>query len=384
MVGNGLAGQPGPPPPPGSPGQYHLTLQITGPRADNLFSQALTPPDGPSLPQTSFESIDIGTAQVRDPWHGTDENPVYWTTGRATWTFTRAYNGTPGDWHLHDGESNNTGDYVLPIGNNANFSHDLGYWAPEARLRTLQISLSRWATDTAPRLWLRQRDGWSAQVTALGTVDWPSVSADGRVWSDSAFTFNAETYIRDEVDYWLYDEETGEESPYNTTNLIGWFALPTPSGLSGMITAQGVAELQWPLVSPPASIEGGFEIQRKLSGETVWQTIGTISANSVDNNNLMHYPDSSLVFNKTHSYRVRYTFGPRHSAGSNVAALTGWLDSDGDGLAGALEISLGTDPNNPDSDGDTVSDGDEVAAGTDPLNPAPTLTILGPAGASLN
>ena len=46
------------------------------------------------------------------------------------------------------------------------------------------------------------------------------------------------------------------------------------------------------------------------------------------------------------------------------------LDSDGDGLSDADEITRGTDPTNPDSDGDGLTDGDEVYVYlTDPLNP---------------
>ncbi len=44
------------------------------------------------------------------------------------------------------------------------------------------------------------------------------------------------------------------------------------------------------------------------------------------------------------------------------------VDSDGDGLSDAQEISLGTDELNPDTDGDGFSDGVEVASGSDPLN----------------
>ena len=45
------------------------------------------------------------------------------------------------------------------------------------------------------------------------------------------------------------------------------------------------------------------------------------------------------------------------------------LDGDGDGLTDCTELSLGTDPDNPDSDGDGLNDGDEVNVhGTDPLD----------------
>jgi len=42
-------------------------------------------------------------------------------------------------------------------------------------------------------------------------------------------------------------------------------------------------------------------------------------------------------------------------------------DADGDGLADALEMVLGTNPNLPDTDSDGLDDGDELALGTDPL-----------------
>lgn len=48
-------------------------------------------------------------------------------------------------------------------------------------------------------------------------------------------------------------------------------------------------------------------------------------------------------------------------------------DSDGDGLADALENLVGTQPGRRDSDGDGVSDADEVRAGTDPNDGAPQV-----------
>jgi type II secretory pathway pseudopilin PulG len=52
------------------------------------------------------------------------------------------------------------------------------------------------------------------------------------------------------------------------------------------------------------------------------------------------------------------------------AAISGQLDSDGDGLTDNQELEIGTDPFNPDTDGDGLSDGEEVLRrNTDPLNP---------------
>jgi hypothetical protein len=49
-------------------------------------------------------------------------------------------------------------------------------------------------------------------------------------------------------------------------------------------------------------------------------------------------------------------------------------DSDGDGLTDLQEVSLHTNPLNPDTDGDNLSDRDEVRAGLDPLTPNPAAT----------
>jgi hypothetical protein len=49
-------------------------------------------------------------------------------------------------------------------------------------------------------------------------------------------------------------------------------------------------------------------------------------------------------------------------------------DSDGDGLADAVEVVYGTSPSDPDSDNDGVTDGAEVEHGTNPLDGQPTIT----------
>ena len=45
-----------------------------------------------------------------------------------------------------------------------------------------------------------------------------------------------------------------------------------------------------------------------------------------------------------------------------------WADTDADGLGDNRELSIGTDPSNPDTDSDTWTDGEEVDWGSDPLD----------------
>lgn len=74
---------------------------------------------------------------------------------------------------------------------------------------------------------------------------------------------------------------------------------------------------------------------------------------------------------------INYVIQDNNGALSNVATIAVTVgpcssnpagDCDQDGLSNATEISLGTDPNDPDTDGDGVLDGTEVADTTNPLD----------------
>jgi YD repeat-containing protein len=67
------------------------------------------------------------------------------------------------------------------------------------------------------------------------------------------------------------------------------------------------------------------------------------------------------------------------SAAVTATALSGAIDSDGDGLTDEEERRIGTDPFNPDTDGDGYPDGLEVALGSNPLDASSIPDIRPPA-----
>ncbi len=370
----GVAG----PLPAGTPGEFSFALKVPG--SEPADALTLVSPSGSShaLIPSALSNITLD-----DFWHS--DTP--WITTETTWTLTLAYTGPLGNWSLTNGTSDHDWTLSLDVGNTTNYLREIKYQA-KVRPTVLEISLSRWPFDTTPRLRLRQRDGSDFPVAAVATTEYTSLATDATAWISPAYSFQADTYIREGVEFWVYDEETGEESPYNSTNLINWFALPTPAGLTGVVNpTTGAITLQWPLGF--AAIEGGFEIERRLSGDTAWQVIETVPARSADTSDLLHFTDPNPVVGKIHTYRVRYTYGSDpalHSAPSNLVDLTGWRDSDGDGIPDwwetlygllldnaddASQISLGggmtnlekflrgLNPTIPDTDGDGVDDPDD-------------------------
>jgi hypothetical protein len=68
-----------------------------------------------------------------------------------------------------------------------------------------------------------------------------------------------------------------------------------------------------------------------------------------------------------HLFEYRSVDGTGNAEAFRSVSLDVELDTDGDGVGDATEVSLGTDPNNPDTDGDGLTDGDELTRGTNPL-----------------
>ncbi|MCL5247781.1 gliding motility-associated C-terminal domain-containing protein, partial [Cellulophaga sp. 20_2_10] len=72
---------------------------------------------------------------------------------------------------------------------------------------------------------------------------------------------------------------------------------------------------------------------------------------------------------------------PLDDCDSNGGTPLDASDCDMDGLTNAEEAALGTDPFNPDSDGDLILDGKEVTDQTDPLDPCDNIGGTPPEGA---
>ncbi|BFP42741.1 hypothetical protein FGF1_35860 [Flavobacteriaceae bacterium GF1] len=72
--------------------------------------------------------------------------------------------------------------------------------------------------------------------------------------------------------------------------------------------------------------------------------------------------------------------GQADVSSTDAAVTGGGCDDDGDGLTNGNEITLGTDPNNPDTDGDGINDGDEVTNTNDPLDPCDPVQATGYTG----
>lgn len=68
--------------------------------------------------------------------------------------------------------------------------------------------------------------------------------------------------------------------------------------------------------------------------------------------------------------KITYTYDTAGNRTQTVVAIDNGPDTDGDGLADSIELSIGTNPNDPDSDDDGLPDGWEYQNGLDPLNGA--------------
>ena len=100
-------------------------------------------------------------------------------------------------------------------------------------------------------------------------------------------------------------------------------------------------------------------------------TVGTVTASFVDSDGdgvadaLDRFPYDPREWADADNDGIGDNVDTNDNSGINKDAA---LDSDGDGLSNALEYQLGTNANSPDSDGDGINDNVEVKFGLNPLN----------------
>ena len=328
--------------------------------------------------------------------------------------FTNPTPAVPGSFPLMDLEL----DDPTPITVHAD-TNDLRTWfAPPLPIEQLQISTSRW--DHVLRLC--QQNGESFPITRKQMEGNMSISADPNSTGtfQSYYFFTASTAARPGLPWYIEDLSTDpvqRRGPIGTgsmrptdAQLTTWYHLPTPKGLTGTIsTGQRMVELVWSRTG--ASLEGAFEIERKLTAaggsSTGWLPVRSLpyfaGQSSADGSfirgvdGLYHFkdaiPDSpfldpSSAVGRIRSYRVRYKYGTPadYSTWTDEVSLAGWADADGDGLPDAWEIAnFGTMDRDGtmDSDGDTQLNSYEFVNHTNPnardtSAPGSTLIVYTP------
>ena len=338
-----------------------ITLQLPQSRASHLFSILLTEPNTWSGPLT-VQDIGSLEEQYFAGWNGLAAFSLH----PLALTLTNPVPYVAGPFLLKDLITSETQQGIL-AGTN-----DLRTWWQPPHDVDLQICEGRWDHE----LIVRHATGEFFPILRQQTGADTSIDANHTLSQNGYYYFHAVGQARDDIPWYLEDLETGERLGFpngfahpTLDAQIMWFALLVPQGLEGTIDATlRAAVLRWPIGA--AAPEGAFEVERQRTGENAWQLIRTVPATSATNG-WLQCVDPDLIVQKVHSYRIRYAYGEgaarRRSGRSKVVILTGWRDTDGDGLKDAEEELRGTNPNEPDSDHDGVSDGNEVADGTNPL-----------------
>jgi hypothetical protein len=359
--------------PPGDP-PSHVTISgtLTLSEGRRYHALRLTAPDGNSLSLDAWSWW--GTNQwinFNDPWHGAWGANLGIYQAQIEMTF-------PGDPANFSGGLTITDETTGEIQGMGQGGADLSqWWLPPGEL-FLQISLSRWGHD----LRLRQRDGGEYSITP-GSSQGDLSQLNGTTWYQSYFLFDALSQRRPEtvLDWWVHDADTGEESPWNQTDLINWIALMPVEDVSAARSAAGTVALTWQVpgfADPNGLREGGFTIERRANNGA-WSPVATGAVASFEdssNPGAFGWQDAGLATGPTYRYRVAYHYGspPRRSAwveSVNVAFPPNG-DWDGDGMSDAWEIANGFGPDNPnDANGDWDNDGwtnlEEFLAGMNPL-----------------
>jgi hypothetical protein len=319
---------PSSPPPPAVTGTLSVTLPAGRALYHNLY---VSSPAGAG--PVSLGSYNQGTVLMPDPWHGGLWERTVFVSGSIEYSMPAC------TFSIVDNSTSESRDIYVG-GGGINF--DLSDWWLPTESLPLQISQSRWGHD----LRLRIRNGEEYPVIPGGTQGNVTL-LNGQGWYQSYYYFDATASHRTELDYWLYDATTDDESPWNQPNLIDWIALMPVKNVQATGIATRTIQLTWEIpdfADPTGMHDGGFFIERQSNGGG-WTRFSVDAASAEDAGNPGHFVwnDVGAPLGTNHHYRVAYYYGspPQLSpwAESGDVVFPPGVDWDGDGLVG------GNDPN---------------------------------------
>jgi hypothetical protein len=207
---------------------------------------------------------------------------------------------------------------------------DLHDWFPPAEFRSPGMSTSRWGHE----LWLVHPTGERFPLVQHATQGDVSFTAAGDAWFNSYYWFDTTTQARPNFDWRIEDATAGEFSPWASTDRTAnsdyssfddylksqWHALPTPRELQGTVGEDGIVELRWPLL-PEASPDGLYVIELSINGgpwDPRWNVLPVDASEG-----MLSFRDTytDRTLGNTCAYRVRFEFGGRQSAPSNIVTV---------------------------------------------------------------
>ncbi len=176
-----------------------------------------------------------------------------------------------------------------------------------------------------------------------------------------------------QTNYWVVLKRAGSTTPEPASNLC--MAAPDtvdPQPVTNLTAYPGATEVILTWTNPPDTDFAGVVIRRSTSAPPALMTEGFPPTGSGIGDH--GYWDTGLVLGTTYYYTVFALDSNNNYRAVSTSTVT-QVDTDGDGLSDAAEVSgpfLSGQPTNEtlrDTDGDGTDDGNEAAQLTDPNNP---------------